>query len=456
MRASPTARELTPPAEPALPSGSPRPSSRLDLLRPADAGAQAAADALGLAMPTGIADLIKADASANAIAIAAVPQLEPTKTGLAMPATGETGSDLSAPARPAAVTPTDGALASAGGDAAEEPAASGAPIPHADPPRPDMAAAPEAPARSHQSRLIGAADHDFGPAERRADAARGTDDFARSDTAEPLRFGFGHHGHTRAASLDSSSLISANLAGVSDELTDLSTRLHDQATRFAERVHEITLNPLAGPGDANDWGNDHTAPAHAFDDPPSNDHASSASDDHASAPSQAHASMHDGPTASAQAHDPHSDVDPAHGAPPAPPIASGDSIAAATHPAPIAADDDSATAIAAPAAAPSLGPLIESGARAILLQSDAAPSAASPPPDARSRHGVPGDGAPAFTPAFAPDILSARDQLASAIATASPETAAITTLTPTHATGLQVATLGADLHALKPLQAHGG
>lgn len=442
MRASNT-RDLTPPADPALPSGSPVPSSSLDLLRPADPGAQAAVDALGLAMPTGFADLIKGNGTDTAIAT--LPQLNPAAAGLAIPAAPETGTALPASARVTPVMPTDVALAPASGDA--DAAAPAAPIPHADPPGPDMAAGPETAPRSHQPRLRDAAGDDFSPAGDHPDNGRGSEEFARPDIAEPLQFRLGHHNHSRAPLLNSSTDMSANLARTSDELTDFSSRLRDQATHVADRVHEITLNPLADLGGVNHWNSDH-----ALDDPTANNHGSATADDHGPA--------HDGPSAAADAHDAHPHADAAHALPAA--TANADDHAASavvTHAANVASDHDSATAVAPPAdaAAPSLGPLIESGARAILLQSDAAPSAASPRPDARPGHGVTGDGAPAFTPAFAPHILSARDQLASAMATATPETAGLTTLTPAHSADIHVPTLGADVHAMHtPLHAQGG
>jgi len=305
-----------------------------------------------------------------------------------------------------------------------------------------MAAGPETASRSHLSRLRDAAGDDFGPAGDHPDHGRGSEEFARADIAGPLQFRLGHHNHSRAPSLNSSTDMSDNLARTSDELTDFSSRLPDQATHIADRVHEMTLNPLADLGGVNHWNSDD-----ALDDPMANDHGSATADDHGPA--------HDGPSAATRAHDAHPHADAAHALPAAP--ADADDHAAPTvgiHPANVASDHDSATAVAPPAdaAAPSLGPLIESGARAILLQSDAAPSAANPRLDARPRHGVTADGAPAF----APDILSARDQLASAIATASPETAGLTTLTPAHSADIRVPTLGADIHAMHtPLHAQG-
>jgi hypothetical protein len=102
-------------------------------------------------------------------------------------------------------------------------------------------------------------------------------------------------------------------------------------------------------------------------------------------------------------------------------------------------------AVASPA---SIASMVETGAKAILLSahdgSAAAGSAAGPP---ASKAGV--VGAPAIaSPGITPDVLVARDQLASAIATATPTAAAITT-SPTHdAPAPLVPTLGADTHTL--------
>jgi hypothetical protein len=115
------------------------------------------------------------------------------------------------------------------------------------------------------------------------------------------------------------------------------------------------------------------------------------------------------------------------------------------------ATDGNVTHADASATPPSIGTLIESGTKSILLATDASPttpgpwtSAAAPPmPVQRGRADHGGD----VTPNFAPDVLAARDQLASAIATASPQTAAITTLPPVHTVGVPLPTLGGDVHA---------
>jgi hypothetical protein len=115
------------------------------------------------------------------------------------------------------------------------------------------------------------------------------------------------------------------------------------------------------------------------------------------------------------------------------------------------ATDGNGTHADASAAPPSIGTLIESGTKSILLATDASPttpgpwtSAAAPPmPVQRGRADHAGD----VTPNFAPDVLTARDQLASAIATASPQAAAITTLPPPHTIGVPLPTLGGDVHA---------
>lgn len=100
------------------------------------------------------------------------------------------------------------------------------------------------------------------------------------------------------------------------------------------------------------------------------------------------------------------------------------------------------------AAAPSTGALVEAGAKAILLATDESPS--------RIGHASAADFAPGAAPshshtteAFSPTVLGARDQLASAIATATPEAAAITTLPPPQAASAAIPTLGSDMHALQ-------
>lgn len=103
----------------------------------------------------------------------------------------------------------------------------------------------------------------------------------------------------------------------------------------------------------------------------------------------------------------------------------------------------------AQAAPPSSGALVEAGTKAILLASDESPNRIGP-------HASAADFAPGATPshshttaAFSPAVLGARDQLASAIATATPEAAAITTLPPPQAAGAAIPTLGSDMHALQ-------
>lgn len=103
----------------------------------------------------------------------------------------------------------------------------------------------------------------------------------------------------------------------------------------------------------------------------------------------------------------------------------------------------------AQAAPPSSGALVEAGTKAILLATDESPNRIGP-------HASAADFAPGATPshshttaAFSPAVLGARDQLASAIATATPEAAAITTLPPPQAAGAAIPTLGSDMHALQ-------
>lgn len=103
----------------------------------------------------------------------------------------------------------------------------------------------------------------------------------------------------------------------------------------------------------------------------------------------------------------------------------------------------------AKAAPPSSGALVEAGTKAILLASDESPNRIGP-------HASAADFAPGAAPshshttaAFSPAVLGARDQLASAIATATPEAAAITTLPPPQAAGAAIPTLGSDMHALQ-------
>jgi hypothetical protein len=145
---------------------------------------------------------------------------------------------------------------------------------------------------------------------------------------------------------------------------------------------------------------------------------------------------------SAPAHTP-IDAGSDHSITPSAPASTVSADSNATH-----ADATHADASAAP---PSIGTLIESGTKSILLATDASPttpgpwtSAAAPAmPVQRGNADHGGD----VTPNFAPEVLTARDQLASAIATASPQAAAITTLPPVHTVGVALPTLGGDVHA---------
>ena len=98
--------------------------------------------------------------------------------------------------------------------------------------------------------------------------------------------------------------------------------------------------------------------------------------------------------------------------------------------------------------------MIETGAKAIRSPAHygtvAAAGVAGLPAPKPAVAGTPSTAAPSI----APDLLAARDQLASAIATANPMAAAITT-SPTHGApaSLLVPTLGADTHTL---HMHGG
>lgn len=110
---------------------------------------------------------------------------------------------------------------------------------------------------------------------------------------------------------------------------------------------------------------------------------------------------------------------------------------------------DGAETHQAQAAAPSTGALVEAGTKAVLLATDESPNRIGP-------HASAADFAPGAAPghshtaaAFSPAVLGARDQLASAIATATPEAAAITTLPPPQAAGAAIPTLGSDIHALQ-------
>jgi hypothetical protein len=107
-------------------------------------------------------------------------------------------------------------------------------------------------------------------------------------------------------------------------------------------------------------------------------------------------------------------------------------------------------------APPSIDSLVESGSKAILLASDSSTdpngvtaSAADFAATARPNHALNGGH---DQPAFAPEVLGARDRLASAIATAGPESAAITTLPPPHAIDAAIPTLGGAAH---PAHQHG-
>ena len=108
---------------------------------------------------------------------------------------------------------------------------------------------------------------------------------------------------------------------------------------------------------------------------------------------------------------------------------------------------------AAVADAASIPSMVESGTKAILLSAHdgtVAPGGAVGLPGPKLGAG----GAPIISaPSITPDVLAARDQLASAIATANPTAAAITT-SPAHAAPAPlVPTLGADTHTL---HMHGG
>lgn len=114
-----------------------------------------------------------------------------------------------------------------------------------------------------------------------------------------------------------------------------------------------------------------------------------------------------------------------------------------------------ATIHQAGATAPSTGELVEAGTQAILHATDDSPSRIGP--HASAADFVFG-AAPSHirstahaTVAFSPEVLGARDQLASAIATAPPEAAATTTSPLSPITGASIPTLGSDMH---PLQKH--
>jgi len=101
---------------------------------------------------------------------------------------------------------------------------------------------------------------------------------------------------------------------------------------------------------------------------------------------------------------------------------------------------------------PSTGALVESGTKAILLATDDSPNRIGPHASAADfAISAPSHvhAAAHATAAFNPGVLGARDQLASAIATATPETAAMTTLPSSQITGAAIPTLGGDVHALQ-------
>lgn len=114
---------------------------------------------------------------------------------------------------------------------------------------------------------------------------------------------------------------------------------------------------------------------------------------------------------------------------------------------------DEATTHQAQATSPSTGALVESGAKAILLATDESSSRNGP-------HASVADlplgsassqvhSAAHTAAAFSPGVLGARDQLASAIATATPEAAAMTTLPTSQTIAAAIPTLGSDVHALQ-------
>jgi len=116
---------------------------------------------------------------------------------------------------------------------------------------------------------------------------------------------------------------------------------------------------------------------------------------------------------------------------------------------------DGATIHQAQAAVTSTGELVEAGTKAILRATDDSPNRIGP--HASAADFVLG-AAPSHihstahaTVAFSPEVLGARDQLASAIATATTEAAATTTLPTSQITGAIIPTLGSDMH---PLQKH--
>ena len=114
---------------------------------------------------------------------------------------------------------------------------------------------------------------------------------------------------------------------------------------------------------------------------------------------------------------------------------------------------DGATIHQAQTIPPSTGALVESGTKAILLATDESPNRVGPHASAAdfALGAAPSQihAATHATAAFSPDVLGARDQLASAIATATPEAAAMTTLPQSQITGAFIPTLGGDMHALQ-------
>jgi hypothetical protein len=166
-----------------------------------------------------------------------------------------------------------------------------------------------------------------------------------------------------------------------------------------------------------------------------------------------HGAGHHGAPTQTVAASPHPDAEPAPTHAPVD-VAADHSISAPAAPSSTVGTvdaDGAATHADASAKPPSIGTLIESGTKSILLATDASAttpgpwtSAAAPAmPVQRGNADHGGD----VTPNFAPAVLTARDQLASAIATASPQAAAITTLPPVHTVGVPLPTLGGDVHA---------
>ncbi|MDA9495031.1 hypothetical protein XI08_39355 [Bradyrhizobium sp. CCBAU 11361] len=113
---------------------------------------------------------------------------------------------------------------------------------------------------------------------------------------------------------------------------------------------------------------------------------------------------------------------------------------------------DGATIHQAQTTPPSTGALVEDGTKAILLATDESPNRIGPHASAADFALSAGPGhvhsSAHATAAFSPGVIGARDQLASAIATATQEAAAMTTLPPPQMTGAGIPTLGGDMHAL--------